>query len=190
VIQGRFVILSVALIAAFNVGCASISLPGQTRSSAAVEALKGSAFPPAPATKEAFVAAAKAKGAKLTDAQLAEIQAERQVVPNGTWAPRPAEHLSAAENLDVHFRKHGHEFRPALQSEADYMAQGNAAATGKRGAVRYFFDTTSYQKGYQSHVVRWVPTTRDFTAFKADGSETTYYQNVPKPNRFIEVPVW
>jgi hypothetical protein len=141
-------------------------------------------------TKAEFVAAAKSKGVKLSEADLAMIQAERQVTPNGTWAARPAEHLTADQNLDVHFRKHGHEFRPAITSAADYQAQGNAAAMGKRGAVRYFFDTTSFDKGYQSHVIRWVPATHDFTAFKADGTETTYYQNDPKPNRFIEVPVW
>jgi hypothetical protein len=141
-------------------------------------------------TKAEFVSAAKAKGVKLTEADLAVIQAERQVVPNGTWAARPAEKLTAEQNLDVHFRKHGHEFRPAITSAPDYQAQGNAAGMGKRGAVRYFFDTTSFQKGYQSHVVRWVPATHDFTAFKSTGEETTYYQNDPKPNRFIEVPVW
>lgn len=141
-------------------------------------------------SKAEFVAAAKSKGVKLSEADLAVIQAERQVVPNGTWAARPAEHLTAEQNLDVHFHKHGHEFRPAITSAEDYQAQGNAAGTGKRGTVRYFFDTTSFDKGYQSHVIRWVPATHDFTAFKADGAETTYYQNDPKPNRFIEVPVW
>ncbi|MDB5098511.1 MAG: hypothetical protein JWM80_2932 [Cyanobacteria bacterium RYN_339] len=141
-------------------------------------------------TKADFVAAAKSKGVKLTDADLAVIQAERQVTPNGTWAPRPAENLTAEANLDVHFKKHGHEFHPAVTSAPAYQTQGNAAGMGKRGTVRFFFDTTSFQKGYQSHVIRWVPTTHDFTAFRADGAETTYYQNDPKPTRFIEVPTW
>ena len=43
-------------------------------------------------TKAEFVAAAKSKGVKLSEADLAMIQAERQVTPNGTWAARPAEH--------------------------------------------------------------------------------------------------
>jgi hypothetical protein len=176
----RSIIVAVALLAA---GCGRAPQTGTAVAPAALQAR-------AAQTKADFVAAARSKGVKLTDDDLAMIHAERQVVPNGTWAPRPAENLTADQNLDVHFKKHGHEFRPALTSAEAYMAQGNAAGTGKRGTVRYFFDTTSFGKGYQSHVVRWVPTTHDFTAFRADGAETTYYQNDPKPNRFIEVPVW
>jgi hypothetical protein len=144
-----------------------------------------------PAGAEAdFVASVKSKGVNLTPDQLAEIQAERAVKPNMTWAPRPAVNLTAAQNLTVHFLKHGHEFNPAPASEQDYMAQGNAAGSGGRGTVRFFFDTTSYTKGYQSHVVRWVQSTNDFTAFRTDGSETTYYQSQPQPGRFVEVPTW
>lgn len=141
-------------------------------------------------SKASFVAAAKAKGISLTEDQLAELQAERAVKPNNTWAPRPAANLTADQNLQTHFLKHGHEFNPKITSAAAYMAQGNAAGNGDRGPVRFFFDTTSFDKGYQTHVVRWVQKTHDFTAFKPDGSETTYYQNDPQPSRFIEVPAW
>ena len=45
----------------------------------------------AAASKAAFVKAAAAKGVKLTADQLDLIQHERNLVPNGQWAPRPAE---------------------------------------------------------------------------------------------------
>lgn len=140
--------------------------------------------------KAGFAKAVAAKGINLTDEQLDEIQAERNVKPSGQWAPRPAANLTAAQNLTVHFLKHGHEFRPAIPTEQAYLAQGNAAGSGERGTVRFFFDTTSFAKGYQTHVVRWVPTTHDFTAFRTDGAETTYYENDPQPSRFVEVPAW
>jgi hypothetical protein len=183
---------SLFVATAFGCGRAPSATAPAARSAAAIQAARAGAprAEEAPATKEAFVAAVRAKGVKLTDANLAEIQAERDVVPSGVWAPRPAESLSAQQNLDVHFHKHGHEFKPAIASAAAYMAQGNAAGRGERGTVRYFFDTTSYQKGYQTHVVRWVQKTLDFTAFRTDGAETTYYQSVPKAGRFIEVPNW
>lgn len=186
--------LTAALMATLVVSCGrsgpTTSAVQLRAAQVAAAAAKAPSFGTAPATREAFVAAAKAKGVKLTEAQVELIRAERHVVPNGQFAARPAMNLSAQQNLDVHFKKHGHEFRPAIASAEAYVAQGNAAATGKRGEVRFFFDTTSFQKGYQSHVVRWVPATHDFTAFMADGSETTYYQNDPKPNRFIEVASW
>lgn len=142
------------------------------------------------ATEAAFIAAVLAQGVTLTPDELAELQVERATVPNDTWAPRPAMNLTAAQNLTVHFLKHGAEFNPPLPTEDAYMAQGNAAGTGGRGAVQFLFDTTSYAKGYQTHVCRWVSTTLDFTAFKTDGTETTYYRTVPATNRFIPLPIW
>lgn len=144
-----------------------------------------------PKTKEEFVAAVKAAGVKLTDADLQEIAVERTIKPNGQWAPRPAENLTADQNLSVHFNKHGHEFHPALTSEGDYLKQAMAAANGERGTVRFFFDVTSFDKGYQTHVVRWNPANHDFCAVRNDGAMTTYYQNFKvAPKRFIEVPLF
>lgn len=183
-------LVAAALLATALVGCGTHMSPAAPRTTQAASALGKAQFPPAPEDKDAFVRAASSKGIKLTDAQLAEIQAERQVKPNGTFAPRPAENLTAEQNLETHWRKHGNEFKPAIKSPQDYVKQGNAAGTGERGEVRFFFDTTSYKKGYQTHVVRWVPKTLDFTAFRTDGAQTTYYQNVPAPGRFIEVPTW
>ena len=190
----RSTFVAALLVAAALAGCGRAAGPfaAAPRAIAPAQALGGGApaVADAPATKDAFVAAVRAKGVKLTEANLAEIQAERRVVPSGLWAPRPAENLSAQQNLDVHFKKHGAEFKPAMPSAEAYMQQGNDAGAGKRGEVRFFFDTTSYQKGYQTHVVRWVPKTLDFTAFRTDGAETTYYRSVPKAGRFIEVPSW
>jgi hypothetical protein len=181
-----------ALILGLTAGCglAPQSVVAGSRTTNVSALSKGGGAFVSPKSKEEFAAAAKAKGVKLSEEDLAMIQAERQVKPSGIWAPRPAEKLTAEQNLDVHFKKHGHEFRPALTSAAAYMAQGNAAGNGERGTVRFFFDITSFDKGYQTHVVRWVPQTHDFMAFRTDGAETTYYQNDPQPNRFIEVPTW
>lgn len=184
-------LVAATLLAAFISGCGSHAfLPlASSRAPQAAQAFKA-AFPAAPVDKAAFIAASGAKGIKFTDAQLIEIQGERQVKPSGLFAPRPAANLTAQQNLDVHWRKHGSEFKPAIKSPEDYVLQGNAAGDGTRGEVRYFFDTTSYKKGYQTHVVRWVPKTMDFTAFRTDGAQTTYYQNVPQAGRFVEVPTW
>lgn len=183
--------LSAALLVALTSGCGVATRTAMVApSTLSAGALGHGGEFVTPKTKDEFVAAAKSKGVKLTEADLAVIQAERKVVPSGIWAPRPAENLTAEANLDVHWKKHGHEFNPAINSAEAYLKQGNDAGSGKRGTVRFFFDTTSFDKGYQTHVVRWVPTTLDFTAFRTDGAETTYYRNVPKANRFIEVPVW
>jgi hypothetical protein len=144
-----------------------------------------------PQTKDDFVAAVKAAGVTLSAADLNEIAQERTVKPNGQWAPRPAENLTADQNLSVHFNKHGHEFHPALTSEQDYLKQAIAAATGARGTVHYYFDVTSFDKGYQTHVVRWNPVNHDFCAVRNDGAMTTYYQNFRvQAKRYIEVPLF
>ena len=140
-------------------------------------------------TKEAFGAYLRTKGIKLTDAELDVLVKERMLTPSGRFAARPAHNLSSEQNLEVHWLKHRNEFTPKPASGDEYMAMGIAAATGERGTVKFYFDTTSFQKGYQSHVVRWVPTTKDFTAFRADGDMTTYYRNNSVSlKRFIEVP--
>jgi hypothetical protein len=200
-LKRTFALSFVALLVTSTAGCGTnpqATSAGRNMAASSVQAnghfFKGGAKPtigaPAAGAEAAFVSAVKSQGITLTPDQLAQIQAERAVKPNMTWAPRPAVNLTAAQNLTVHFLKHGHEFNPALASEQAYMAQGNAAGTGGRGVVRFYFDTTSYTKGYQTHVVRWVPSTNDFTAFRTDGAETTYYQSQPQPGRFIEVPAW
>lgn len=143
----------------------------------------------APKDKAAFLAELKSRSIKLSEKDLATLIEERHLTPSGQFAARPAANLTSEQNLTVHFKKHGHEFSPNIPSEQAYIDQGIDAATGDRGTVRFFFDTTSFKKGYQSHIVRWVPSTKDFTAFRADGAMTTYYRNFKvSPKRFIEVP--
>lgn len=140
----------------------------------------------APVSEAAFLDALKQAKIQLSDEQKAIIEAERTVKPSGLMAPRPAEKLSAEQNLEVHFRKHRGEF--GSKTAEEYLAQGVAAGRGERGAMRLFFDTTSFKKGYQTHVVRWNPKNLDFCAFRTDGAMTTYYKNKVKPGRFIELP--
>lgn len=167
-------------------GCGGYASPAiSTHAPAGLSALADRA----PADKEAFLAELKSRGIRLSAEDLATLTAERHLTPSGAFADRAAANLTAEENLTVHFKKHGHEFKPRIPSEAAYVEQAIAAATGDRGPVRFYFDTTSFKKGYQSHVVRWVPKTKDFTAFRADGAMTTYYLNFNlSPKRFVEVP--
>ncbi|HEY9724055.1 MAG TPA: hypothetical protein V6D47_18780 [Oscillatoriaceae cyanobacterium] len=145
----------------------------------------------APQTEAAFVAAVKADGVKLTSEQLAEISAERHAHPNGEWAARPALNLSAEQNLDVHFHKHASQFHPSPASAEAYLKQAIACANGERGTIHYYFDITSFTKGYQTHVVRWDPQSKEFCAVRTDGAMTTYYIDYGvKPNRFVEVPLF
>jgi hypothetical protein len=143
----------------------------------------------APKTKAEFVKAVADLGVKLTDAQLDIISKSRNTVPNGTFASRPAANLTAEQNLETHFLKHGHEFTPKVASAAQYLQQATDLAAGKRGELEFYFDTTSFAKGYQSNVVRWNVKTKEMTAVRPDGAVTTYYLNFSlKPSRFVIVP--
>lgn len=143
----------------------------------------------APQTEADFVRACAALGVKLTSDQLATISADRAVQPNGAWAPRPADNLTADQNLQVHFLKHGSQFHPAPATPQAYLAQAMALAEGRRGPIQYYFDTTSFAKGYQSHVVIWNAQSQEMTAMREDGAMTTYYlNNSLAANRFVVVP--
>lgn len=173
------------LALAMLTACGAPVAPGTLQAPAGMHALADRA----PADKDDFLAELKKRSIKLSASQIATLVKERHLKPTGEFAARPAANLSAEQNLDVHFKKHGHEFSPQIPTAEAYVDQAIAAATGERGQVRYFFDTTSFKKGYQSHIVRWVPTTKDFTAFREDGAMTTYYRNFKlASSRFIEVP--
>lgn len=178
---------AIALAALITAGCGTAAIaPDHARLGSSLQAHSDSA----PKDKDAFLAELKKRSIKLSAADLATLTKERSLVPSGEFADRPAAKLTGPENLAVHFKKHGHEFKPAIKSEEAYVESAIAAATGKRGEVRFFFDTTSFSKGYQSHIVRWVPKTKEFTAFRADGAMTTYYLNFKVGgSRFIEVPL-
>jgi hypothetical protein len=140
------------------------------------------------AAEQAFRAEVAKKGIKLTDAQFEMIKTERRTVPNGEFASRPAANLSAEQNLEVHFQKHRKEFS-GVNTADDYLKAAVAHSAGKNGPINYYFDITSFDKGYQTHVVRWNPKTREFGATRADGAVTTYYRNnTVEAKRFIPVP--
>lgn len=142
-----------------------------------------------PTTKAEFVKTVASLGVKLTDAQLEIISKSRNTEPNGTFASRPAANLSAEQNLETHFVKHGHEFNPKITSAEQYLKQATDLAAGKRGDLKFYFDITSFEKGYQSNVVRWNVKTKEMTAVRPDGAVTTYYLNFNlKPSRFVLVP--
>lgn len=167
-------------------GCGYAGLGPVTRSAQTAEALDTE-----PKTKEAFLKAVSDRGVKLTVQQLQIISAGRSVQPNGEFASRPAANLTAEQNLDVHFKKHGHEFTPPITSAEQYRQQAVDLAAGKRGTIKFLFDTTSFDKGYQSNVVRWNPQTKEMTAVRPDGAVTTYYRNFNlSAKRFIVVPVF
>lgn len=178
-------LIALMLASALLAGCGSAtplsSVGGATVQAAAAE----------PTTKEEFLKAVADRGVKLTADQLEIVRQDRVVEPNGVWAPRPAANLSAAENLRVHFEKHGHEFSPAIPSQEAYLAQAIALAKGERGEIKCYFDTTSFDKGYQSNVVRWNPKTKEMTALRPDGAITTYYRNMSlQASRFVVVPIF
>ena len=148
-----------------------------------------SALASEPKSKQEFVKAVASLGVKLTDQQLELISKGRSVQPNGTFAARPAANLTAEQNLKVHFEKHGHEFTPAIATQEEYLQRAMDLAAGKRGQIVYYFDTTSFKKGYQSQVVRWNPQTKEFTALRPDGAVTTLYLNYKLAGkRFVVVP--
>ncbi len=148
-----------------------------------------SALSSEPKTKAEFVKEVAARGVKLTEAQLELISKGRSVQPNGTFAARPAANLTSEQNLKVHFEKHGHEFSPAITSQEEYLQRAIDVASGKRGDIVYYFDTTSFSKGYQSQVVRWNVKSKEFTALRPDGAVTTLYLNYKLAGkRFVVVP--
>ena len=62
-------------------------------------------------------------------------------------------------------------------------------ASGKGTPIVYLFDVQSFDKGYQSHVVRWSPKSHELSAMREDGAITTYYlDSKMPPARFVQLP--
>lgn len=182
----RFAIHAVLALTLFTSGCGSAISTGSLIGSANRSA---SALSSEPQTKEEFVKAVAERGVKLTEKQLQLIAQGRSVMPNGKFADRPAANLTAEENLRVHFEKHAHEFTPNIQTQEEYLQRAIDLAAGRRGRIVYYFDVTSFEKGYQSNVVRWNPETKEFTALRPDGAVTTLYLNYRlNGKRFVVVP--
>lgn len=183
----KFAALTLGAFLLSGSGCGLSPSTGMT--TAAISGSKALAADPA--TKEEFIKAVATRGVKLTDVQIETIRISRTIKPNGEFAPRPAENLTAQQNLDVHFRKHGNEFSPKLPSADAYKAQAIELAEGKRGTIKFLFDITSFKKGYQSCIVRWNPSTTELTALRPDGALTTYYHDDRMDSkRFVVVPIF
>jgi hypothetical protein len=137
---------------------------------------------------EAFVQNVTRLGVRLNDNQLKEISIQRHVTPSGIWASRPALNLSSEANLNTHFLKHKNEFK-GINTPGQYLQRAIEFQNRQTASVMYYFDTTSFDKGYQSNVVKFDVITGEFGAMKNNGDITTYYTSKrPNPDRFIVVP--
>jgi hypothetical protein len=178
-----------ALLSLTIVGCGALSPMPVSRAPMAPSTLQRT-FDSGSTVEKAFRAEVAKKGLTLTDAQFGQIRTERATMPSGVFASRPANNLTAAQNLEVHFQKHRKEF-PGVNTAQDYLDAAVAHGGGKNGTINYYFDLTSFEKGYQTHVVRWNQKTREFGAVRADGAVTTYYRNNSvEPKRFVPVPAF
>ena len=142
-----------------------------------------------PTDRKSFIAAVARLGLKMTSEQVDLVARERAAAPSGEWAPRPAVNLSAEGNLEVHFQKHRRELVPQPTTADEYLARAMKHASGKGTPIVYLFDVQSFDKGYQSHVVRWSSKSHELSAMRVDGAMTTYYlDSKMSSTRFVEVP--
>jgi hypothetical protein len=124
----------------------------------------------------------------LNDGQLREISMQRHIRPSGLWASRPAMNLTGDQNLNVHFIKHRMEFK-GINSPEQYLQRSLDFQLRQSPSITYYFDTTSFDKDYQSNVVKYDARTREFGAVRSNGDITTYYtSDPPSAKRFIIVP--
>ncbi len=163
-----------------------------TFSNSPIETAQINAFDRGPinstAVIEMFLQNASKLGVRLNDNELKEIDIQRHVQPSGFWAARPAMNLTAEQNLNIHFIKHKNEFK-GINSAAQYLQRALEFQRRQTPSITYFFDITSFDKGYQSNVVKFDARTHEFGALKSNGDITTYYTNdMPSPKRFIVVP--
>jgi hypothetical protein len=136
---------------------------------------------------ENFVKNATRLGIRLNDGQLKEISVQRHATPSGIWASRPALNLTSEQNLNTHFLKHRMEFK-GINSPAQYLQKAIEFQNRQSPSITYYFDTTSFDKGYQSNVVKHDARTGELGAMKSNGDITTYYtSDIPSSKRFIPV---
>ncbi len=127
-------------------------------------------------------------GVKLSKEQLNIINIQRHLKTTGKFASRPAEKLTSEQNLNVHFNKHKKEF-PSVKTAQDYINSAINFHNRNDQNTHYYFDTTSFTKGYQSNVVKYDNKTHELSALRTDGDITTYYtSNQPSAKRFVLVP--
>lgn len=138
--------------------------------------------------QQLFVTNVSKLGVKLQPEQLKTISLQRHLKTSGKFASRPAANLTSEKNLQVHFDKHKKEF-PKVRTQEDYLKAAIDFHNRKGETVAYYFDTTSFAKGYQSNVVKYDSKTHELSALRSDGDITTYYtSDEPSSKRFVVVP--
>lgn len=136
----------------------------------------------------AFINSVSKIGVTLNNKQLETIAIQRHLKTSGKFASRPAVNLTSEKNLQVHFDKHKKEF-PKIKTKEDYLKAAIDFHNSKSPTANYYFDTTSFDKGYQSNVVKYDSKTHELSALRSDGDITTYYtSDEPSPKRFVLVP--
>lgn len=127
-------------------------------------------------------------GVKLNNDQLRTISLQRHLKTSGKFASRPAADLTSEKNLQVHFDKHKKEFSK-IKTKEEYLKAAIDFHNSKAATAKYYFDTTSFAKGYQSNVVKYDSKTHELSALRSDGDITTYYtSDEPSSKRFVLVP--
>lgn len=144
---------------------------------------------PVNSQSEVFIGNVAKLGVKLTPDQLKTISIQRHLTTTGKFASRPAEKLTSEQNLQVHFNKHKKEF-PNVKTMSDYIDSAVSFHKRNNENTNYYFDSTSFAKGYQSNVVKYDSKTHELSALRTDGDITTYYtSDQPSTKRFILVPL-
>lgn len=135
-----------------------------------------------------FVSEVSKLGVRLSTSQLKTIETQRNLKPSGKFASRPANNLTSEQNLEIHFQKHKSQFK-GINTKEDYLDRALGFYERKSETIQYYFDTTSFAKGYQSNIVRFDSQTREISALRSDGDLTTYYiSDKLSPKRFVVVP--
>jgi hypothetical protein len=135
-----------------------------------------------------FVSSVSRLGVNLNNEQLKTIEIQRNLKPSGKFASRPANNLTSDKNLEVHFQKHKSQFKGVTSKEM-YLQRALGFFERESDTIQYYFDSTSFAKGYQSNVVRFDSKTREISALRSDGDLTTYYiSDDLSPKRFVVVP--
>ncbi|MFN8576144.1 MAG: hypothetical protein U0354_04745 [Candidatus Sericytochromatia bacterium] len=140
-----------------------------------------------PERTQVFVNNVSKLGVKLQPEQLKTISLQRHLKTSGKFASRPDANLTSEQNLQVHFDKHKKEF-PNVKTKEQYLQSAIDFHNRKSPTIKYYFDTTSFSKGYQSNVVKYDSKTHELSALRSDGDITTYYtSDDPSPKRFVVV---
>lgn len=132
-----------------------------------------------------FIQELSKKKINLNNQELDMVVKLKNVEPVGRWTPGPEENPEA--NMKKHFEKHGHDFKPAIESVQEYFQKAMNAAKSPDG--KYYFDTKPYLEERIVSLVKWNSQTKEFTVTRDNGQIATYFINMKvKPERFVKVP--